>query len=806
MLRNYLRVAIRNLLKNRTYSLVNIIGLTIGLTGCLVLSNVVINELSYDTSWKNKKNIYRVISKSNGTQQQYPIAPSGLGLSLQKNFPEVINTCRILLQQKKIYLNNSRNEVQFQSIVTEPSIWSVFDFIVLSGSPQIFKPGYKNLVISKELKDKYFPEIDPVGTIIQGKTSTKNSENYLITGVIAGIPYNSHLRSEAIIVAEFPSDQNELPTLESGYVYPLYVLLKRDANVQQLNGKLNSWYKAYTGGGGINTYDLQPVTSVYLHSEFAKGYQKVIGNLTGIYIFASVAIILLLIACFNFVNLSTARNIKRIPEMGIRKVVGAAKSQLVQQFLLETLIFFIISFILALILYLLCISRVEFFIGHSLTIGILNNLKLFISVFSFVGLVSIITGLHPAITLSKVRAILVLKGNFHKNFSNQLLKKCLIIGQFTLSISIIIAALTVYEQLCFLNSKDLGYDHNNLLAISFSNLETTGKSFKEELKKFPGVQDVSITKWVPTFGGGNETVEVSVSNEKSNKVFWYIEGDIDLARTLKLHLLQGRFLDPRIPSDMLSPDLYDLTQNDELTKAAAHQSILLTRYAAQLLGITNLDSTLHKTIHGTPVGILENFNNESLSVVMKPCIIKANEHISFGSILVRIHPGTQKQVLGTIEHLWRKFYLGQELNFHWVDDLLEKQYTGENNLVKLFSFFSCIAVFLACIGLLGLITFSVELRMKEIGIRKALGSSKGLIFILISKDFLKLVIAALLIASPIAWWTMNKWLEQYAYRISISWLSFFGTGIIVLSLALISISFQALKAARINPANSLKNN
>ena len=806
MLKNYFKIAVRNLFRNKIYSLINITGLSIGLAGCLIVANVVIDDLSYDKQWKNASNIYRVITTNNGTQQTIPVALAGLGPTLQKNFPEVKSYCRVIKGVKTFSIDGGKNNFNVNCITSEPSFLNIFDFKFLQGSPQTFKNAYANVIITQKIKDEYFPNANPVGKTIQAKRSDGSIDTiqYLITGVIKNIPYNSHLRADAIILKKFNESDNQLSSQGIGYLYPLYVLLKNKTNLKNFTAKVNNWYKKMVVTDVSATNKFQPVKDVYLYSDFAQGYQAVIGSIRNVYIFSGIAIVLLLIACLNFINLTTARALKRMPETGVRKILGAAKHHLIIQFLFESLIFFVISFLLAIIFYRLSLKPVEAYLGHTLTISLINNIELFIATFTTVLVVCIFTGLYPALVLSYGNPSSILKGKTFNKTGSSVLRKSLVVIQFTISIIILIATFVVRNQLYFLNNTDIGYDKNNLLQIDFTNWGNKGEAFKQRIKNLSGVQNASIVRWVPGNGGSSMTIEINDPSQKDKKInLCYIEGDFDFVSTLKLQLQKGRLLNSNFPSDALDVKrLYDKKEYEKLGEAEAHQPVLVTAYTAKLLDVKKLNEPLK--VPGVPVGIVSDFHNESLRTVMKPCIIKANNNITYGCMLIRINSGAEQQVINSLNRIWNKFYPEQTLQFNWVSDALQHQYAAEQKMQQLFFFFSYLTVFLACLGLFGLVSFTTELRTKEIGIRKVLGANSAIIAALISKDFLKLVFIAFLIASPVAYWIMNKWLQDYAYRININFWILLFAGLIAIIIALITVSFQAIKAAIANPVKSLR--
>lgn len=806
MVTTFLRIAIRNLSRNKVYSIINIVSLSIGLAACLLVANVVIDDLSYDDQWEKASDIYRVSQTDESTSQKTPVVLSGLGPALAKNFPEVENYCRISKGDRQ-FINSNQQKLDISCIITEPSFLSMFNFKFLQHSALTGKKGFKSVIITKEIKDKYFGNTDPVEKTIKGFLVTGNVDSipYVITGVIESIPYNSHLRAEAIVLNPFDDEGNRLSPQGAGYYYPLYVLLKQGTNTKNFEAKVDDLYKAAVENGEHNKFGLQPLREVYLHSDFAKGSQQVIGSIRNVYILSGVAIVLLIIACFNFINLTVARSLKRISETGVRKILGANKVQLVLQFLFESLIFFVISFILAIIFYRLFINGVETYLEHKLTVSFTQNISLFAAATVVLLMVCLFAGLYPAMALAGTKMAVALKGTTSTKPGSNWLRKSLVVGQFAISITIIIAAIVVKEQLFFLNHAALGYDKNNLLAINYVNLGTGGGAFKTEIKNIAGVEEASITDWNPGEGGGSMTMEVDDPLQKDKKIqIWFIEGDVDFASTLKLQLQQGRLLKNTIAADVPNiKALYKSGQFDSLAHVQSNQSILLSGYAAKTLNSVQLNQP-SKSVPGVPVGIVNDFHNESLRTIMKPCAIKANNNISYGNILVRIRPGAEQQVIASINKIWHRFYPSQTLDYTWVTDSLASQYESEEKTQQLFFFFSYLSIFLACMGLFGLVSFTTEMRTKEIGIRKVLGAGTALITVMISKDFLKLVVAAIFIATPVAVWLMYKWLEDYAYRIDISWWFVFTAGLIAIIIALITVCFSSIKAAIANPVKALR--
>jgi len=804
MILNYFKIAWRTLWNHKAYSLINIIGLSIGLTACLIVATVVIDELSYDRQWSKGDDLYRVLSAGGEVkgEEYQPVAFSGFASSLKKDFPEVEDYSRISISKQRLQLGKSPEGVSFMDMGCESSIWNMLDLKIISGNPKKHVDGYINIVISEKVKKQYFPHENPVGKVILTISDYgEKPKPALITGVIADIPQNTHLRADILNIANFHK-YDGLPKKDEGYFFmPQYVLLKHGTSATAFTDKVQRWYAKQPYSKDIKySFRFQPIKDVYLRSDFA-GVQDIHGSIRNVYIFSGVAILLLLIACINFINLTISRIFNRSKETGIRKVLGANKTQLIIRFLSESLIFFIISFILAVILYPLFLTPVETYMGHPLTLNLYHSSFLAVTI-AAVLLVSLLTGLYPAWFLSRPQPIVIMRNKTASSFQLNVLKKGLVVGQFVISVSIIIVALVVHNQLSFISNKDLGFNKNNLLNIPYTNWGAHGQAFKQQVKQFTGVENASISAWYPTSGKGDMSMLVQLPGQKELVNVNYIEGDADLSATLGLKLKNGRMLDPMLSSDAMDHDS-SMNGKSAQTKALINaQPYLLSNYTA---GVFNAKiNTPVEKVAGIPVGILADFNSESLHSKISPTIIRALTNMSYGSMLIRVKPGYEKQVLGKLNTAYKSFYPDKPFSYAWVNELVDQQYQTEYKLQQLFTCFSALIIFLACLGLFGLVSFSTEQRVKEIGIRKVLGANVTDIVALISREYIGLVTIAVLVASPIAWYAMSKWLQDFAYRINIQWWVFVVTGVTALLIALITVSFQSVKAALANPVKSLR--
>jgi putative ABC transport system permease protein len=802
MFKTNFKIAWRSLWKHKAYSLINITGLSTGLLACLIVATVVIDELSYDTNWQKGNNIYRIIQQNSQIKGSKFMAStfSGLGPSLKKDIPEVTGYCRMSVVKERVKLSKAQEGVAVQNLRAEPGIWDLLDFKTLQGNPQKFVSGYTNVVITKKIQEQYFKGQNVVGQIVDALPDFGKPQQYLITGVIDDIPQNTHLRADIITLREYRASDNIVPTGGASYTFETqYIMLKPGTNVSTFTKKVNDWYKKHVAPKPADyVYQFQPLKDVYLKSDFSS-WQAVRGSIRNVYIFAGVAVLLLIIACINFVNLTISRVFNRAKETGIRKVLGAGNSQLMLRFLAESVLFFVMSFGFALTLYPFLIKYVEDFMGHELAVDLYNSLSLLGAVL-VVLVVSIGTGLYPAWYLSRPKTVVILRDKVSSGLQLNLLKKALVIGQFAISVSIIIVTIVVQRQLNFMSSKELGFEKDNLINIDYNDWGKYGQAFKKQVKAIPGVQNASITNWYPSSGSGNMSTEIPIGKEKI-EVF-YIMADADLGDVLKFKLKTGRMVSPYNISDAMNGDSLMYGYSKETTAKKAALPLITTQYTADLLGL-KLNQKGGK-VAGVTAGIINDFYSESLHNKLKPTIIQAIAEPNFGAMLIRVSPGTGKLVLSKVNRLFKELYPAKAFEYRWVNDLVDEQYKSEHKLQRLFTAFSMLIIFLACLGLFGLVTFTAEQRIKEIGIRKVLGAGVPDIVLLISKDYLWLVSIAIVVASPVAWYAMDKWLQDFAYRIAIQWWMFALAGIIATLISFFTISLQSVKAAIANPVKSLR--
>lgn len=806
MIKNNIKVAFRTFGKNKVYSFINILGLTIGLTACMLVATVVIDDLSYDKFWKRSDDLYKVNMYNplaDGLNKQSS-SPLGLGAALMEQFPELENYAAINTSESQLRIKEGdQNPVSVRAIDGDSTLLDLLDFQMLSSGKLSFVAGQENIIITESFRDTYFKGEDPVGKFMFDVQH--NTPFYFISAVIKDIPQNTHLRAQAIVLRK-PSTSSLHKKGYGGY-RNTYFLLKPATDRDAFTQKVNQWYAEYMDldDKAVSTFEFQSIKDVYLNSDFDERL-NVKSTIQTVYIFGGIGALLLLIACINFVNLSTARVMKRLKEMGVRKVLGAGRQQLMVQFLTESLLFFGLSIILAYVLYSLSIPPIQSFLGHELANTLVSEWSVILITVIGVFTLSIIVGLYPAWLMSGFKPVISLKGKLSNTtvFAPTWVRQMLVVVQFTIAIVVLVALLVVNKQLEFLNEKDLGYNKEDLLYISRQVWDGKEEAFKTELKKISGVEAVSISEWNPQLGIGTMKSSFDHPLKEGEKLTAdFIIADFDFPQTIGMKIQKGRFLDPQYGNDSYSIDSTMRMAKEVYEAYRDSRSVITTNSTAKMLGIDSLGNIIRNVGFRT-VGIVADFHNKSLHQALEPVFILAQKETETGSMFIRIKPGSEKETIPAISELSHRFYPNKILDVNWVSDILAQQYEAEQKQRSLFVFFSNLMLFVSALGVFGLIIHAAEQRVKEIGIRKVLGASVAGIVRMLSSDFVKLVFIAVLIASPIAWWTMNKWLQDFAYRVDIEWWMFVLAGMLAVVIALLTVSFQAVKAAVAKPVDSLR--
>ncbi len=805
MFKNYLKIAFRNLWKNKGYSAINIFGLAVGLATCLLILIFVADELSYDQFNKKANRIYRVDGdlQFGGTHFILAVAPDPLGATMKKDFPQVEQYVRFRdnggFRVKKGNENVQENKV----IYTDSTLFDVFTLPVVAGDPKTALIDPNSIVITQKVAEKYFNTTDVVG-----KTLTINdTTNYKITAVIKSIPTQSHFNFDFFVPLSSSEESRKNNWLSNNF--NTYVVLREGVHAAAIEKQFAAFINKYVGeqakqllgmsmsefekAGNFDRLSLMPLTKIHLHSDKVAelGINE---NIQYVYIFSAIALVILLIACVNFMNLSTARSSNRAKEVGVRKVLGSRKKEIITQFLSESVLISFISLILALAIAKLLLPYFNQVSGKQIELGLFSKPWLLPSLILLMLIVGLLAGSYPSFYLSSFQPVTVLKGSLASGFKGSKLRSSLVVFQFAISIILMVGTVVIYSQLNFIQNKKIGYNRDHVLVVKHTYpLGDHAKTFRNELLNVKGVENVTVTGWLPTGDYRSESpLYPDVSLDQKSAVSmqtWYV--DENYIPTLNIQLAQGRNFSAQMPADS--------------------SSVIINEAAAKLLGFSNplnkklysLTSLKNKTSKAYEViGVIKDFNFNSLRQVVTPMVLFLGT--DEGSVAIRFKSTGISSLIASVQTKWKNINPNQPFEYSFMDEDFANTYQKEQRVGKIAISFSILAILIACLGLFGLVTYAAEQRTKEIGIRKVLGASVSNIVNLLSSDFLKLVVIAMLIAFPLAWWGMNKWLQDFAYRIHIDWKVFLVAGICAIVIALATVSFQAIKAAVANPVKSLR--
>ena len=790
MLKNYFKIACRSLWKNKFYTLINISGLAVGLATGIMLLLWVQNELSYDKFNKDYQNIYQLSShfNSNGENLTWTGVPGPLAV-FAKTIPEVQSVVRTQSEFDQILSDKNKNKIFDGNVVAyvDSAFFNMFSFHLLKGNKTTLFPNNNSVVITQSLSKKLFDNENALG-----KTIGFQKNYFTVTGVLEDFPENSSIRYDAMFSMGFYAQQftawggnGDWKTIDEdmgNYGFNTFVKLHPGANSVKTGLAFSTAYKKARNGDSESSFQLQNLADIHLVN--ADGNNAA---LRMVQIFMLVVILLLAIASINYVNLSTARSLIRAKEVGIRKIIGAKKQQLFFQFTIETIVLFCFAAMLAIVLIFLLMPLYNNISGKSLSFSLSD-----INVWKVGGLAIlgtlIASSIYPALLLSSFKPIESLKGKISSGVGTATFRKALVVFQFAISVVLLVCTIIMSSQMNFIKNKDLGYDKSYVFSVPLT--QEVAEHFdavKTELQKQPGILNVSASDAynISNVGGSTGDIDWQAKPAKSNMMITQLSADKDFIPTMKMKFVEGR----------------------NFTGAPADSSyFILNETAVKKMGLKQPYVGQQISFHdkkGTILGVVQDFNFQSLKEKISPLIFytyRNNRNILY----VRTTATNAQQAIATVAKQYKKYAGDIPFSYNFLDKSFEAQYKTDQRAGTLFNVFAGIAIFISCLGLFGLATYTAQVKTKEIGIRKVLGASVGGIVKLISKDFLKLVIIAIIIATPIAWWAMNKWLEGFAYRVNISWRVFALAGILALLIALITVSFQAIKAAIANPVKSLR--
>lgn len=814
MIKNYLKISVRNLLKNKLFSFINIAGLAIGMACSILILLWVQDELSYDKFFSNSDSIYRINweYKWNGEEGIAPITPPPLAEKFVRDIPEVTAATRIFPVQPMIVRYKDKYFSEGKIFGADSNFFNIFSFKLISGNQKTALAEPNSVILSENIAKKYFGNESAMGKIIvigdENWEINKLYKNvFKVTGIVENIPHNTHLQFDMLTsISSYP----KVSFFNWSWIWMqvvTYAKLKDNVSIPEVENKARQIVQKYAPAaftrigfsfndvikkGGKYDFKFQPLKEVYLGSTQIGNRLGPIGNKIYVYTFSLIAVFIIFIACINFMNLSTARSEKRTREVGIRKTLGSSQKALFIQFIFESVIYSLLGLLFALLLVELLISPFNDLAEKSLSINLLKplwQLPVILLLGLFVGLIS---GSYPGLFLSSMQPVKVLKGALKSRSGSGRFRDALVIFQFAVGIALIVCTITVHRQLNFIDNTNLGFAKENVVIISNQNnpLGSQLNTFKEKLKTYSQVVDASITTGIPPNLGFGDYYKISGKGDEQFSLISYMT-DEDFLNTLNIQLVQGRGFLKDHPIDA--------------------QSVILNETAVKQFNINNpLGKTINYPSKGnyTIIGVIKDFNFLDLHQPILPFALFSQSSGSYqipsSYIVVRLKSGNLASSISLLESAWKSFVDKTPFEYHFLDENLEQQYASEQKLGKIFMIFSILAIFIACIGLLGLAFYSVERRTKEIGIRKVLGSSVQGIIILITREFTKWLIIANIIAWPVSYYFMNKWLNDFAYKMSFSVWIFISAGLVSLSIALLTISFQAVKAATANPVKSLK--
>ena len=805
MLKNYIKMAFRNIIKQKVYAFINILGLTIGMAATILILLFVQDEISYDKYHEHSDRIYRVSRQWLNAEGESSLhlghcAPPFAPL-LENDFEGVVEQAVRVLSASGSLVTYEEKQINEDNLyIGDADVFEVFSWPLKTGDPEtaLAEPGA--VVVSKSAAVKYFGDVDPMG-----KTLTVNYFNneipLKVTGVAEDVPGNSHFRWEmmaSFATLETAIGRENLMRNWGSNNYGTYVLLEKGHSIGELEAGIPAFIDKHLGtthqgqpASVSNKLHFMPVTDIHIYSHL-DSEMEANGDITYVYIYAIIAIFTLIIACINFMNLATARSAKRAKEVGLRKVMGANRSALIGQFITETVVFAVLALVMATAIVAITLPYFNDFIGKSLTMSIAGNQFILWLMLGTVLFVGIVAGSYPAFFLSAFEPAAVLKGA-HKSVSKFNLRSVLVVFQFCISITLIISVGVVYDQLTYMKNKNLGFDQQNIIVLP-SNNEIYNKftSIKNQLESQPDIMDVTLASRVPSGRLlDSQGASAEVDGEMKNITFRVadIHVDHEYLNTLGVSFVAGR--------------------NFDITKASdSTQAFILNESAIGKIGWASPEESIGKNFNygsrtGTIIGVVKDFHFESLHQSIAPIVFMVTSGRA-NAVMVKYNSARKEEVVAYLQQQWDYLRPGFPFTYYQVDERFSDQYEGEARLAKIITWFSGLAIFIAALGLFGLASFIAEQRIKEIGVRKVLGATVLQVLVLLTKGFVVLVIIALLIATPIAYYGMERWLEGFAYYEGVQVWPFVVAGIFALGVGLLTVSYQTIRAAKSNPVDSLR--
>jgi putative ABC transport system permease protein len=799
MFENYLKTAYRNIKKHLGYSLINVAGLAIGMACCILILFFVFDELSYDKFHENHARIYRVTRKwfnADGVVNLHlghvapPVAPL-----LKNDFPEIVHAVRLIGVGGLLVGRDSAFYEESRFFFAEEDLFKVFTFDMIAGDPDTALRDPFSVVITDEMAERYFGMEDPIGQSLTIQASSQKAD-MKVTGVIKPLPHNSHFHADflgSFTTYEAIVGDQELQNWGSNN-YATYLLMQEGYDIERLKAQLDPFIDRHYGEGlsQRTKLELQRLTDIHLYSHLDSEIEAN-SDITYVFVFSIIALFILLIACVNFMNLATARSASRAKEVGLRKIIGAQRPQLIRQFLSESIITAIISLMIAIGVVLAVLPTFNRFIGRNLSLNISGNVSIFLSLFLIAIFVGLLSGIYPAVFLSAFKPIRVLKGNLDAGKKGFSFRTVLVIFQFAISIILIICVGVVSRQLDFMRTRNLGFDEEHVVVLPSSPaIISRLEGFKTRLIQNPNILSISAAKRVPSGRLLDSAGARVLSGETSQPIDFRIAQlrvDYDYIPTFKMEMAAGRNFSREMGTDPT-------------------QAFIINETAAKRIGWKSPEEAIGKGFgygrrNGQIIGVVKDFHFESLHQEISPIVMFLSK-TDMSQISIRIASENIPQTMAFLKDIWAEMRPNYPFSYYFIDENFDQLYKSEEKLGRIFSYFAFLSVLIGCLGLFGLASYSSERRTKEIGIRKVLGASSPSISFLLSKEFTKWVLLANVIAWPAAYLIMSWWLQNFAYRSGIGIGTFFLAGGIAWGIAFLTVSYQALKASIADPVTALK--
>jgi putative ABC transport system permease protein len=797
MLRNYLRVAFRNIRKQKGYAFINISGLAIGMAACLLILLWVYDELSYDTYHENADRIYRLTIDANlGAQMSVPVAPTPAGPAMVQEYPEALQAVRLSRPNRSPVVVGDREYFEENVAYADNSIFEIFSFPLVEGDPRAALEAAYSVVLTEDVARKYFGNDQALG-----KTIKIGGRDYAVMGVAKNVRENSHFGFNILLSMETRYAESR-PIMENWLAISnyAYVLLAENADPAALEAKLPALIEKNLGPtlkslGGSITLHLQPLKRIHLHSDF-RGDIAPQGDILYVYLFSAIALFILIIAGINFVNLSTARWTARAKEVGVRKTLGALREKLVGQFLGESVVYSLLALVLAVGLILLARPWFSAVAGRDLSFNVLQIPWLVPAFLGLALLVGVAAGAYPAFFLSSFRPVRVLRGGTRIGSKNILFRRVLVVTQFVISVVLIIGTMVVYKQLAFMKTKNLGFEKEQVVVLPglADVMPKSYETLRNEFRKVSGVLDVGAGSLVPGRGIMKSVFQPEGFQRDQSQPMDYRNIDSGYLPTLGIAIAAGRNFSEELATDR--------TQSVLINETAAEKFGWKDPIGKQFIITPDQNSTGGETRLNV-VGVVKDFHSTSLREKIDPMIL-FYDPTQCASFAVRVAPAEIQKTLGLLEDKWKELLPQKPFDFFFLDESFDSQYRAEERIGNLALRFSLLAILVSCLGLFGIASYTTEQRTKEIGIRKVLGASGGIIVRMLSKEYLLLVAIGNLFAWPVAYLMMRSWLQNFAYRTSLAYWIFLAAAVLSIAVSLSTVTYQSVRAARTNPVKSLR--